>query len=113
MCYHHLLCLSGGSNAHGCHVRLQKFLNKFYLHDVFTVIIFSYVSSNPSLTSETYHYKKGSGQTFCQPSHTFNPSILAEDQLSYNMERELCPVAIHCVAEEPTDGDFPPKICDF
>jgi hypothetical protein len=74
------------------------------------VFIFRYVSSNTSLTSETYHYKKGSGQTFCQPSHTFNPSILAEDQLSYNMEREICPVAIHCVAEEPTDGNFTPQI---
>ncbi|XP_065347717.1 probable E3 ubiquitin-protein ligase MGRN1 [Cloeon dipterum] len=63
----------------------------------------TYASSNPSLSSETFHYKKGSGQTFCQPSHSFNPSILTEDQLSYNMEREICPVAIHCVAEEPAD----------
>ncbi|XP_059481492.1 probable E3 ubiquitin-protein ligase MGRN1 [Neocloeon triangulifer] len=63
----------------------------------------TYVSSNPTLTSETFHYKKGSGQTFCQPSHSFNPSVLTEDQLSYNMEREICPVAIHCVAEEPAD----------
>ncbi|KAF4529055.1 hypothetical protein B566_EDAN006076, partial [Ephemera danica] len=64
----------------------------------------TYLSTNPSLTSETYHYKKGAGQVFCQPGHMCYPGAFLEDQLCYNAEREIIPVAIHCVAEEPVDA---------
>lgn len=51
------------------------------------------------MTSETYHFKKGVNQFFSQSSHIFNPSQFAEDDLSYNSERDVFPVAIHCVVE--------------
>lgn len=53
-----------------------------------------------SLTSETFHYKKGVNQYFSQPSHIFNPHLFPEDDLTYNATKEKYPVAIHCVAEE-------------
>lgn len=34
------------------------------------------------------------------------PGAFNEEQLTYNAEREIIPVAIHCVAEEPADGEI-------
>ncbi|CAG9819224.1 unnamed protein product [Phaedon cochleariae] len=63
----------------------------------------SYVSREPTLTSETFHYGKGSNQQFCQPSHIFNPAKYNDDELLYDVDREIIPIAIHCVAEEGPD----------
>lgn len=52
------------------------------------------------LTSETYHYEKGINQYFSHPSHVFNPHLIPEDDLVYNVSKEQYPVAIHCVVEE-------------
>jgi hypothetical protein len=60
----------------------------------------SYVPRDPSLTSETYHYPKGANQIFFQPSHIFNPSMFSDEDLSYNSEKDVYPVVIHCVADE-------------
>ncbi|KAL5274050.1 RNF157 family protein [Megaselia abdita] len=56
-----------------------------------------------SLTSETFHYKKGFNQHFVQPTHIFNPNLFAEDDLSFNQDNTNYPVAIHCVVEEGND----------
>ncbi|KAJ8913857.1 hypothetical protein NQ315_003766 [Exocentrus adspersus] len=60
----------------------------------------TYVSRDPSLTSETFYYGRGSNQQFSQPSHVFNPARYADDDLLYDFEREIFPVVIHCIAEE-------------
>lgn len=52
------------------------------------------------MTSETFHYNRGSNQQFCQPSHLFNPAKYTEDELLYDVDREMIPIAIHCVTEE-------------
>lgn len=63
----------------------------------------TYTPRDPSLASETYHYKKGANQQFCQMSHIFDPSGYSEDELLYDVDREIIPIAIHVVAEGPED----------
>lgn len=65
---------------------------------------YSYTPKDASLTSETFHYKRGSNQQFSQTSHIFDPSKFSDDELSYDLEKEVIPIAIHCVAEEGIDG---------
>ncbi|XP_056633751.1 E3 ubiquitin-protein ligase MGRN1 isoform X1 [Diorhabda sublineata] len=60
----------------------------------------TYIPKDPSITSETFHYSRGSNQQFCQPSHVFNPAGYSEDELLYDVDREIIPLAIHCVTEE-------------
>ena len=67
---------------------------------------FSYIPRDPSLTSETYHCKKVVNQLFSQNSHIFNPNLFSADDLSYSSERDVFPVAIHCVVEESSDGKY-------
>jgi hypothetical protein len=52
------------------------------------------------MTSETFHYKRGANQQFCQMTHIFDPSKYTEEELLYDVDREIIPIAIHCVAEE-------------
>lgn len=59
------------------------------------------------MNSETYHYKRGANQQFSQVSHVFDPSIFNEEDLTYNTEKEVIPIAIHCVAEEGIEGNSP------
>lgn len=65
---------------------------------------FSYYPRDPSMTSQTYHYKKGANQQFCQISHVFDPSKHPEEDLLYNPDREIIPIAIYCVVDEGQDG---------
>ena len=64
----------------------------------------SYTPRDASMNSETYHYKRGANQQFCQVSHVFDPSQYLEEELTYNPDRDVIPIAIHCVAEEGGDG---------
>ena len=57
------------------------------------------------MNSETYHYKRGANQQFSQVSHTFDPSQYLEEELTYNPDRDVIPIAIHCVAEEGGEGN--------
>lgn len=57
------------------------------------------------MTSEKFHYKRGSNQQFCQTSHVFDPSKFSDDELGYDLEKEIIPIAIHCVAEEGAEGE--------
>lgn len=63
----------------------------------------TYVSKHPSLTSETFHYGTGANQVFCQPSHTFDPTKYSDEDLSYVSEKEIAPVAVHCVARDSSE----------
>lgn len=56
------------------------------------------------MSSQTYHYKKGANQQFCQISHVFDPSKHPEEDLVYNADREIIPIAIYCVVDEGQDG---------
>lgn len=60
----------------------------------------SYIPRDSSLSSETFHFKRGVGQVFSAPSHVFNPALFSEDDLSYSCEKDTFPVVIHCVVEE-------------
>ncbi|KAF5307905.1 hypothetical protein FQR65_LT06472 [Abscondita terminalis] len=60
----------------------------------------TYIPKDPTLNSETFRYKRGANQQFCQIGHVFEPSRYSEDELLYDIDREVIPVAIHCVAEE-------------
>ncbi|KAG5865808.1 hypothetical protein JTB14_029188 [Gonioctena quinquepunctata] len=82
-----------------CDVRCAITIYYFCTED-FTSNGVSYIPRDPSLTSETFHYTRGSNQQFCQPSHVFNPAKYSEDELLYDIDREMIPIAIHCVAEE-------------
>ncbi|XP_050663597.1 probable E3 ubiquitin-protein ligase MGRN1 isoform X2 [Leptidea sinapis] len=62
-----------------------------------------YYPRDPSMTSQTYHYKKGANQQFCQISHVFDPSKYPEEDLVYSADREIIPVAIYCVVDEGQD----------
>lgn len=56
---------------------------------------------DPTMNSETYHYKCGVNQQFVQVSHTFDPSKYSEDDLNCRFEDEIfLPVVVQCVVEE-------------
>lgn len=62
-----------------------------------------YSSRDSALTSETYHFKRGVNQLFSQNSHIFNPTLFSEDDLVYTADRDVLPIAIHCVVEDGPD----------
>jgi len=62
-----------------------------------------YTSKFPKYTSKTYNYKKGAGHHFSQPLYVFDPSLFNEDDLIYDMDKEVIPVVIHCVADAGPD----------
>ncbi|CAB3234701.1 unnamed protein product [Arctia plantaginis] len=59
-----------------------------------------YYPRDPTMNSQTYHYKKGANQQFCQISHVFDPSKYLDEDLVYNADREIIPIAIYCVVDE-------------
>ncbi|CAB0013850.1 unnamed protein product [Nesidiocoris tenuis] len=70
-----------------------------------------YSPRDPSLSSETFHYEKGANQLFSQPSHVFDPSPFPDEDLAYNAEKEIVPVAIHCLAQEGLDDSRQSHTC--
>ncbi|XP_073901181.1 E3 ubiquitin ligase RNF157 isoform X5 [Castor canadensis] len=62
--------------------------------------IASYIPKDNSLQSETVHYKRGVCQQFCLPSHTVDPSEWAEEELGFDLDREVYPVVVHAVVDE-------------
>lgn len=58
------------------------------------------------MNSHTFRYKRGANQQFSQSSHIFDPSKYSEEDLTYNFERDVFPIAIHCVVEEGAEGIF-------
>lgn len=59
-----------------------------------------YTPRDPSMNSETYHYKRGANQQFSQVSHIFDPSQYPEEDLLYSFDKEVIPCVIYCLAEE-------------
>lgn len=43
---------------------------------------------------------------FVQTEHVFDPSSYSDDELYFNLEKDIIPVAIQCVALEGADGNF-------
>lgn len=83
------------------------YLNEKFIFSVLWIdIVNSYVPRDPTLISETFHYKRGANQQFCQMTHVFDPSHYSEDELLYDIDKEVIPVAIHCVAEEGPEGKY-------
>ncbi|XP_030064070.1 E3 ubiquitin ligase RNF157 isoform X3 [Microcaecilia unicolor] len=60
----------------------------------------SYVPKDRSLRSETVHYKQGVCQQFCLPSHVVDPSEWLEDEMTFDLDREVYPMVVHAVVEE-------------
>jgi hypothetical protein len=61
----------------------------------------TYLPREVATTSETFYYQKGPSQIFSQPAHIFDPSKYADEEMQYNSEKDIYPIAIHCVVDEP------------
>ncbi|EFN66991.1 RING finger protein 157 [Camponotus floridanus] len=85
-----------------CDVRCAITIYYFCTEEVSTKGV-AYIPRDSTMNSETYHYKKGANQLFSQMSHIFDPTLYTEEDLMYNADREIIPIAIHCVAEEGSD----------
>ncbi|XP_038068164.1 probable E3 ubiquitin-protein ligase MGRN1 [Patiria miniata] len=59
-----------------------------------------YTARDPTLRSETFHYERGSSQTFYQPAFTFDPSIFEEDEFTYIPGKDVIPIVIQGIVEE-------------
>ncbi|XP_065201848.1 E3 ubiquitin ligase RNF157 [Planococcus citri] len=59
-----------------------------------------YVCKDEKLTSDVYYYKRGANQQFSQSGHCFDPSSHSDQDLFYNCDKDVIPVAIHCIALE-------------
>ncbi|NWH77394.1 RN157 ligase, partial [Piaya cayana] len=62
--------------------------------------VVSYIPRDNSLQSETVHYKRGVCQQFCMPSHTVDPSEWSEEELGFDLDREVYPMVVHAVVNE-------------
>uniref|UniRef100_A0A8D1ZQQ9 E3 ubiquitin-protein ligase n=1 Tax=Sus scrofa TaxID=9823 RepID=A0A8D1ZQQ9_PIG len=65
-----------------------------------TLRLVNYIPKDSSLQSETVHYKRGVCQQFCLPSHTVDPSEWAEEELGFDLDREVYPLVVHAVVDE-------------
>uniref|UniRef100_A0AAX7V9Q4 E3 ubiquitin-protein ligase n=1 Tax=Astatotilapia calliptera TaxID=8154 RepID=A0AAX7V9Q4_ASTCA len=62
-----------------------------------------YLPQDSSLQSETVHFKRGVCQQFCLPSHTVNLSEWADDELQFDMDKEIFPMVVQAVVDEGED----------
>ncbi|XP_034960428.1 E3 ubiquitin ligase RNF157 isoform X4 [Zootoca vivipara] len=62
--------------------------------------VVSYIPKDNSLQSETVHYKRGVCQQFCLPSHTVDPSEWTEEELAFDLDREVYPMVVLAVVDE-------------
>ena len=67
-----------------------------------------YTPLEPHMKSDTYHYTRGAGKLFSQPSHIFHPGSYVDHThppMNFiNPESGIIPVAIQCLA---LDGENP------
>uniref|UniRef100_A0ABM5EZH2 E3 ubiquitin-protein ligase n=1 Tax=Pogona vitticeps TaxID=103695 RepID=A0ABM5EZH2_9SAUR len=59
-----------------------------------------YSTKNPSLQSETVHYKRGVSQQFSLPSFKMDFSDWKDDELNFDLDRGIFPVVIQAVVDE-------------
>uniref|UniRef100_A0A8C3AV67 E3 ubiquitin-protein ligase n=1 Tax=Cyclopterus lumpus TaxID=8103 RepID=A0A8C3AV67_CYCLU len=74
-----------------------------------------YLPQDGSLQSETVHFKRGVGQHFCLPSHTVNLSEWADEELLFDMDKEVFPMVVQAVVDEG-EGEFATShylLCSF
>ncbi|KAM8947105.1 E3 ubiquitin ligase RNF157 isoform 1-T1 [Pelodytes ibericus] len=60
----------------------------------------SYIPKSSNFQSDTVHFKRGVSQQFCLPSHTVDPSEWREEELTFDLDREVYPMVVHAVVEE-------------
>ncbi|CAG9808266.1 unnamed protein product [Chironomus riparius] len=66
----------------------------------------NYVTKESELVSDKFQYEKGANQTFSQPSHIFFPNKFQDENLQYDCDKDIYPIVIHCVIDEPIDSTF-------
>uniref|UniRef100_A0A8C1WTK4 E3 ubiquitin-protein ligase n=1 Tax=Cyprinus carpio TaxID=7962 RepID=A0A8C1WTK4_CYPCA len=59
-----------------------------------------YLPQDSSLQSETVHFKRGVCQQFCLPSHYVNLSEWADEELLFDMDKDIYPMVIQAVVDE-------------
>ncbi|XP_060796323.1 E3 ubiquitin ligase RNF157 isoform X8 [Neoarius graeffei] len=59
-----------------------------------------YLPQDSSLKSETVHYKRGVCQQFCLPSHSVNLSEWADEELLFDVDKEVFPMVVQAVVDE-------------
>ncbi|XP_029432192.1 E3 ubiquitin-protein ligase MGRN1 isoform X2 [Rhinatrema bivittatum] len=59
-----------------------------------------YSTKNPSLQSETVHYKRGVNQQFSLPSFKIDFSEWKDDELNFDLDKGVFPVVIQAVVDE-------------
>ncbi|XP_033840240.1 E3 ubiquitin ligase RNF157 [Periophthalmus magnuspinnatus] len=62
-----------------------------------------YLPQDGSLQSETVHFKRGVSQQFCLPSHSVNLSEWADEELVFDMDKEVFPMVVQAVVDEGED----------
>lgn len=62
-----------------------------------------YSPKNPSLVSETVHYKRGVSQQFSMPSFKIDFSEWKEEDLNFDLDRGVFPMVIQAVVDEGDD----------
>ncbi|KAH9505229.1 hypothetical protein Btru_059020 [Bulinus truncatus] len=78
-----------------CAVRIHYFASEEIINGQVV-----YHPRDSSLSSEIFHYKRGAGQSFCQPSHCIDPSKYPDEEWQYHFDKDVYPIAIHCAVEE-------------
>ncbi|XP_046710798.1 E3 ubiquitin ligase RNF157 isoform X4 [Silurus meridionalis] len=59
-----------------------------------------YLPQDSSLKSETVHFKRGVCQQFCLPSHSVNLSEWSDEELLFDMDKEVFPMVVQAVVDE-------------
>jgi Zinc finger, C3HC4 type (RING finger) len=76
----------------------------YFSQEEITTNNITYLPRDSATTSETFYYQKGPSQVFSQPAHIFQPSKYADDDMQYNIEKDIYPIAIHCVIDDGGEG---------
>ncbi|XP_035262437.1 E3 ubiquitin ligase RNF157 isoform X3 [Anguilla rostrata] len=59
-----------------------------------------YLPQDSSLQSETVHFKRGVCQQFCLPSHSVNLSEWGDEELLFDMDKDIYPMVVQAVVDE-------------
>uniref|UniRef100_A0A8C9TAZ7 E3 ubiquitin-protein ligase n=1 Tax=Scleropages formosus TaxID=113540 RepID=A0A8C9TAZ7_SCLFO len=59
-----------------------------------------YLPQDSSLQSETVHFKRGVCQQFCLPSHSINLSEWSDEELLFDMDKDVYPMVVQAVVDE-------------
>ncbi|KAL2101795.1 hypothetical protein ACEWY4_003556 [Coilia grayii] len=62
-----------------------------------------YLPQDSSLQSETVHFKRGVCQQFSLPSHSVNLSEWADEELLFDMDKDVYPMVVQAVVDEGDD----------